>query len=114
MDINQLTKNLEQLPTEIRKAELEVITAKAELKDKELEYDVAFANETIKAQAPNAAEKKAHAVINTKEYKKEVLNKNVEYERKNSEFNFLTNQYISARKLASLLEKTHSPESSGF
>jgi hypothetical protein len=99
-----LIDKLEKLPTQIYNQEKKTLDAKFKYELKEIEYDVNYSQELLKAQAPNATEKKAAAIVNVGKLRIEVLAANIEYERQKSYLKALENKFISLRKISSIEE----------
>lgn len=98
----KLIKKLEKLPDEIYEQEKKTLEAKEALEMKKIELDVKQADAMLKAQKPNASEKKAQALIDTQETRKEVLKSSLEYERQNAYLTALNNQFTALRKVSSI------------
>ena len=114
MDRNKIISELERIPQEIRNCGLTYLERRDLAEKEKLSLNVAIATATLKADRPNATEKKAYAVIATKEYHKKYLAAQLEEEKAKIELEYVENQYITARKLASIEEKNIIPNSSGF
>jgi len=102
IDIKSLETKLEKLPSEIYEAEKLVITAKAEVEVAKIEHGCAYADALIRADAPNATEKKAMAELASKTEKMNILTSQVLYEQENAKLTALNNQFNTLRKIGSI------------
>lgn len=110
----QLIDLLSKLPSQIRDAEKAYLKKAEELETAELTFDVAFGNALIDAvQASNATEKKAIATIKTEKEALELIGKKYEAKRLETEWKYLTDKFISMRKVASLEQEMIKTQLSG-
>lgn len=114
MNIQEIINQLETLPDKIRTSELAHLEAKDKSERAKLRLEVAISMATLKSQQANATRQKAEAIIATENEKKELLTAQLEESKANAEFEYLTNQFVAVRKIASMLEKGYGAEFSGF
>lgn len=98
----KLIDKLEKLPSEIYEQEKKTLEAKEIHEMLKIELDVKMADALIRADKPNATEKKSQAIIDTKEIRKEVLKASLELERQNAYLTALNNQFTALRKVSSI------------
>jgi len=100
--IQEIEDRLENLPEEIYQAELKMIENRALVdRDKyllEAEQSVVISN----SDAPNATEKKAQALIETKGRKENLINSTMKYEKAKAYLTLLNNEFTSLRKISSV------------
>ena len=104
-NIIAIQESLANLPEQIRDAGQEFLEAKNETEKAKLKYEVAMSVATLKSQETNATRQKAEATIATVEEKGELLKSQLEEARKENILNYLENQFVAVRKIASLEEK---------
>jgi len=109
----QLQDRLLHLPDEIYKVEKKALKAKEELEMSKIDFDVRYSMALLKAQKANATEKKAAAVIESQEAKKELLQVNIKYERANALLTAKNNEFIAIRKVSSIEESLIKSKLSG-
>lgn len=114
MDIAAINSALEKLPQEIRDCQLAYLEAKNVSEKSKLKLEVAMSMALLKSQQANATRQKAEAVVSTENEKKELLNAELEETKKECELDYRLNNFTAVRKIASLLEKGHTAEFSGF
>jgi hypothetical protein len=102
MQLNELQQQLETLPNEIRDQELKVIEKEHTTQLDKLTYDVAFSQAMLRSQKPNATEKKAEALIETRVLKESLFNSEMKLKKEESAQRHLENRFTSVRKLASM------------
>lgn len=102
IDINDLQKQLTELPGKIRIAGTAYLENEDKVKTAELEYNVALSVATLKSQETNATRQKADAIVKTKVEKKNLLSAELELAKAENELKYLENRYITMRKLAQL------------
>lgn len=112
-DPAQLIELLSKLPSQIRDAELAYLEADEALETARLTFDVAFGNALIAADAPNATEKKSIATIKTEKESLELIGKQYEAKRKETEWKYLSDRFIALRKITSLEQELIKTQLSG-
>ena len=113
MNIVKLKLELERLPQAIRDCGHSFIEARDKAEKEKLSLSIAMSTAMLKAERPNATEKKAYAIIATQAYHKRYLKAQLEEEKTRIELQYVQDQYITVRKLASLEEKMMSSNISG-
>ena len=114
MEISKIIEQLEKLPSEIRDSQIDYVLAKDLAEKAKLKFKLAQSLALVNAKASNATEKKAMAELQTKVEYQELIEAQTSESIKEAEFNYLSNQFISCRKIASLTEKTYNPNNTGF
>lgn len=110
---SQLIDLLSKLPAQIRDAELAYLEAGEAIETAQLTFDVAFGNALIAAKAPNAQEKKAQATIKTEHEALELIGKQYQAKRKETEWKYLSDKFIALRKICSLEQEMLKTQLSG-
>lgn len=113
MNIVLLKSELERLPQAIRDCGHTFIEARDKAEREKLALSVAMSTAMLQATKPNATEKKAYAIIATQSYHKKYLTAQLAEEKAKIELQYVQDQYITVRKLASLEEKMMSSNISG-
>lgn len=98
----QLIDLLSKLPGQIRDAEIEYLEKAEELDRAKLTFNVAFGSALISAEAPNATEKKALATIKVEKEAEELIGKEYEAKRKETEWKYLSDRFVALRKVGSI------------
>lgn len=102
IDFAQIEKHLNELPSQIRDAQKEVITAKGEVERVKLELSIAKSASITASKAPNATEKTAFAIMATKAEQLKLIEAEEKKEEKENIAEYLNNRFIAVRKIASL------------
>lgn len=104
MNVNPiaLEAELTKLPSKIRDQEKIVIEKKEALDLAKLTLEVATSQAMLNSTRPNATEKKAQAIVATETEKKALIEAQTVHDKEQAGLSYLTNRFISLRKISSL------------
>jgi hypothetical protein len=102
VEIFKIEEQLARLPAKIRDQKLVVIEKEKELETAKLEYNVKYGMALVGATRNNATEKKSDAVIQSALYAEKVIECQYNLKKEEAGLNYLTDKFISARKIGSL------------
>lgn len=104
INIHELQQRLLKLPNEAYQQDKKVLEAKEALEIEKINYDVNYSMALLKAQKANATEKRAEAIVETKEEKIKLLKASIAFEKANSILTAKNNEFIALRKVSSIEE----------
>lgn len=110
---DQLAKKLVELPSKIHEQELKVVEAKEKVEHAKILYSASFADKLLKADRPNATEKKSLAETLTVDEKTSVIRADTEFEKEKAHLNFELNKFNALRKVANIEIQMVSSQISG-
>ena len=102
INLDQLESKLNELPGKIRDQKNIVIEKEMILEHAKLAYDVRYGMALVEAKKPNATEKKAEAVIESREYAEKVIEAKYNLKKEESALKYLEDKFIACRKIASI------------
>lgn len=102
ISLEQLEEKLNELPHKIRIQKDAVLLKEKEYEEAKLTYQVEYSMALVAARKPNAAEKKADAIVSSQPTYLKVIEMEYNLEKEKSGLKYLEDKFIACRKIASL------------